>query len=247
LSVRPYLINLDRSADRLAFMTSQAAAIGFEFTRLAAVDGCALEDGAGPLSKPATGCFLSHMLAWRAIAAGCEPWGVVLEDDAKISPAFPEIVAGLAFPADADIVKLEAWPEATAFHRPGIPIAGRALFRQKGNLMGTAAYAITRDACRSLLAIAPACPTMPVDRWLFTRKSPIAARVTTYVMHPAPVIQQAYVAGEGDILTSIIHVDRADQRRQAKPKTAFRRIRRSLRRSIDEMFRPVVYRPIEWR
>jgi glycosyl transferase family 25 len=116
-----YLINLDRSADRLVFVTRRLQALGISYRRIVAVDGRTLspaEQAAFIALRPRDGrswgagqigCFMSHSDAWRNIAEGTVPFGLVLEDDIHLSDAAPTLLADPSWiPADADIVRLES-------------------------------------------------------------------------------------------------------------------------------------------
>ena len=90
------VINLDRSQDRLAHMTSEFARIGIEFERVAAVDAQSRSDLQEtpmqlnpltqlPLTNAEIACFLSHKACWAKIADGDDAYGVVFEDDIVFS------------------------------------------------------------------------------------------------------------------------------------------------------------------
>lgn len=93
-----FLINLDRSTERLARMAFRLEHVGFEWTRISAIDGAAalqagcpdydeaaaIKVGGRALRPGEVGCYLSHLEAARQVAAsGCD-WGLVLEDDANL-------------------------------------------------------------------------------------------------------------------------------------------------------------------
>lgn len=97
-----YLINLDRSPDRLAIMTDRLAAAGIAFERIAAVDGMTLSDAEfreqtrenrfyKPLRRGEVGCYLSHLLALQRFIDSSRPYGLLLEDDLVL----PDDLAGL--------------------------------------------------------------------------------------------------------------------------------------------------------
>ncbi len=95
-----FVINLDRSPERLADIRADMAAAGIDVIRIPGVDGKAIPEaersllGYAPL--PATtrqaagageyGCYLSHLRAIEAIAAGPAEAGVVFEDDVRPDP-----------------------------------------------------------------------------------------------------------------------------------------------------------------
>ncbi len=89
--IRFYIINLDRSSERLANISAHLKSLGIEFTRIAAVDGRELSDISiyplryfRPLTKGELGCSLSHYKCWQQIIQDRIDYGVVLEDDVII-------------------------------------------------------------------------------------------------------------------------------------------------------------------
>lgn len=114
-----YVINLDRSTERLNHIKSVFHNAGLDFIRIAAVDGRALpqeeferlthiRNWPKKLTKTEVGCFLSHLECLRLISEGNDPYGAVFEDDIKLSS-----YAGLFLnnwqwiPEGCDIVKLD--------------------------------------------------------------------------------------------------------------------------------------------
>ncbi len=119
------VINLDRSADRLASISSQLERVGMSFERVAAFDGKALSDEFvqehspkrvvsktyhRALSNAEVACSLSHQKAWRKIIDDDLDFAIVLEDDCELLNNFTDtvnLIAGL--PADSwDFIKLYA-------------------------------------------------------------------------------------------------------------------------------------------
>ena len=94
-----YLINLDRSPERLASMSGRLAEAGIAFERVAAVDGMALTEAQfrqqtrenryyKPLRRGEVGCQLSHLEALRRFVACGRGYAVILEDDAILADGF---------------------------------------------------------------------------------------------------------------------------------------------------------------
>ncbi|HUZ73155.1 MAG TPA: glycosyltransferase family 25 protein [Stellaceae bacterium] len=111
------VINLDRSADRLATFARRNGHLR-SVTRFAAVDGRGLDaqrliaDGviepavANSYTKGALGCALSHRALWEAAISGQRPI-TICEDDAIFNRRFEDTAATLierALPPDWDIV-----------------------------------------------------------------------------------------------------------------------------------------------
>src|ERR1700682_2069252 len=88
-----FLINLDRSKDRLAYMQGQFARAGLEFERVSAVDGTDLPDALKAyfvadtrLSSGEIGCYASHLAVWMKIATGTHGEAVLVCEDDMILP-----------------------------------------------------------------------------------------------------------------------------------------------------------------
>lgn len=120
---RVYVINLDRSPDRLAQMQEKLRALGVRFTRMSAVDGAKLSEDAlhdskvcTPMcakfsSKGAIGCALSHRNVWHDVVRNGFRSVLVLEDDANFAERdfharFTQ--AWRAVPRDWEVVKIGA-------------------------------------------------------------------------------------------------------------------------------------------
>ena len=99
-----YLINLDRSPDRLATMTAHLSAAGIAFERVAGIDGMLLSDAQfqaqtrenryyKPLRRGEVGCYLSHLEALQCFIASNRPYALILEDDVVLSEGVSGLVA----------------------------------------------------------------------------------------------------------------------------------------------------------
>jgi len=99
-----YVINLDRSPDRLASMTAHLSAAGIAFERVAGIDGMLLSDAKlqaqmrenrhyKPLRRGEVGCYLSHLKALQCFIASSLPYALILEDDVVVSDDVSALVA----------------------------------------------------------------------------------------------------------------------------------------------------------
>lgn len=119
--VRIYVVNLDRSPQRLEEITKQLSKFGLSFQRIAATDGKlatpaqkALLDEKnyqrkhGKTSLPGElGCYLSHVDAIREFLKSDDLFAVILEDDAMIENGFVHVLQHLAqHSGQWDMVKL---------------------------------------------------------------------------------------------------------------------------------------------
>ena len=121
IELQTYVINLDRSKDRLDAITRQLGEIGLPFSRIPAVDGkqaspeqmaCIDEQSYqrkhGKPSLPGElGCYLSHVKAIQTFLYSDAPFALILEDDAIFGEGFVDAVHELMrHPKKWDMVKL---------------------------------------------------------------------------------------------------------------------------------------------
>lgn len=156
-----YLINLDRSPERLAFMCAQATALGFSFIRIPGVDGRAglpdwLKDKfpSNRMTSGEVGCYASHLEVFRTMLAEGHSAAIVLEDDAVLDLDFHTVGrrAIAASPIGWDVIHLQ-----TKFKNSWHPLAklgwGYELIRHARLPAGSTAYAISAAGCRKLLSL----------------------------------------------------------------------------------------------
>jgi glycosyl transferase family 25 len=217
--LKAYLINLDRSEDRLAHMREELGRAGVEFERIAAVDGAALgadalEDfrNARSAANPSgwlpgeAGCFLSHFEAWRRIASTGDPWAAVFEDDLRVSPDLGRLLASDDWiPSGADVVRLEANRSMRLSGGRAITaVSGREVYLARSGTAGAAGYVIASSTCRSLLETPPHLHTV-LDVFLFKPKaSSVARRLRRYQVVPALCVQDSVLEGGETRLKSLI-------------------------------------------
>lgn len=203
-----FLINLDRAANRLAFVARRLDALGLPFVRIAAVDGATLvsadrftfvaarpRDGKRGWRDGQIGCFLSHFDAWQRIATGGAPFGLVLEDDLHVSEKLPALLCDTGWvPEDADVVRLEATGQWLALGRPVALASGRSVRRIRSAAWGAGAYLLSKRAAARLIASDPTSQS-PVDDFLFNpTSSPLARSLLTYQVVPALAVQDKFSA-----------------------------------------------------
>lgn len=216
-TVAAYLINLDRSADRLAHMRTELDRASLPFERMPATDGTLLEADRLEAFRDSTanpddwlpgeiGCFLSHLEVWERIAAGNAPYGIVLEDDIHVSPDLGRLFESTAWiPADADIVRLEAnRPMRLSKGRAISELPGRQVFRAHSGTSGSAAYIISKRAAERLRNT-PTKHYDHVDLFLFKPKvSGVAQALKRYQVVPAMCVQSGVLPGDDMRLASLI-------------------------------------------
>lgn len=119
--VPTFVINLDRSKDRLAHMQGEFTRVGMPFVRLPAVEGANLPDAAKPYFCDASGqiksvllpaeigCYASHIVAWQEVADGtCGDHALVCEDDIVLPDRLPALLQRIlrTAPAGWDLIRL---------------------------------------------------------------------------------------------------------------------------------------------
>lgn len=194
-----FVINLDRSVDRLARIDAALQALGLPYTRVPAVDGRQLSEAErsqaideatyrrrhGMSSLPGEiGCYLSHVKAIRQFLGGNARAAVILEDDVQPDAELPAVLhALLECPTEWDMVKL------SGVHS-GTPVRVRPLTRghwlavMLSRCTGSSAYIVNRTAASVYLQqLLPM--TLPYDHvydqgWRFGLQvrmvTPLAAR-----------------------------------------------------------------------
>jgi glycosyl transferase family 25 len=160
-----YVINLDRSPERLAAVEASAARHAIAFTRIAAVDGRTLTIAGHPgvdvarfetvngrsLVAGEVGCYLSHVKALEAFLADGREIGLICEDDVDFTSETPAFMGRLAGASDWDVVKLFnfRYRGFVPHHRLSDEwTLGRCLHGPSGS---SASYAVTRNGARRLI------------------------------------------------------------------------------------------------
>jgi len=189
-----FVINLDRSADRLAVVQAEFARIGIPFERVAGIDAAAGAPISVPrLTEAEVCCFLSHRQCWDAIAYGPDQYGAVFEDDVVFSDDAGAALADDSWiPHDADVVKLETFFNRVRLGRPVSAVAGYSVRRLLGQHLGACGYILSKQAAARLLRETESF-TVPVDVALFSPTQMTTARSTIYQMVPALCLQALFV------------------------------------------------------
>ncbi|UXN06067.1 glycosyltransferase family 25 protein [Bartonella sp. HY761] len=98
-----YVINLDRTPERLQRLQEIFGDLQLELTRVAAIDAQNLNDDdvneiqknniwSEPLTKGEIACFLSHARALQLIADGDDEYGAIFEDDVELGEGAQDIL-----------------------------------------------------------------------------------------------------------------------------------------------------------
>lgn len=211
------LINLDRSADRLAWMNARLEQLGLDFQRIPAVDGKALTpaliadttlprvDGT-PWAAGEVACFLSHIECWKIAAEHADSHTAIFEDDVHFEPEAGKFLRESSWiPDHVDVVKLETYRQPTLIDRGSIRALDRSISRLWGRHWGSAAYIVSKSAARKLLDAVGAFDCT-VDEFLFDPRE--QKNYICYQLHPSICIQDAILNSDGGELGSVIHGER---------------------------------------
>ena len=195
-----YCINLSRRPDRLEHMRGQAAAAGFDFARIEAVDGSAPgmeeaarvageESGTPPLGTGAYACFQSHRACWQALVDSGASHAMVLEDDMRFAPDFGRYLEPGWIPAETELIRLETFGTRVHLDPASVPTTGpRRLHPMRSCQIGAGAYVLSRPVAAALLERTRKVEAA-VDHVLFDIGAPAFAGHDILQMTPAPAIQ----------------------------------------------------------
>ena len=160
-----YLINLDRSTDRLQSAEQHFNAVGLPFERIVAIDARKEDMSIYPIDRKVfqrthgrttirpgeIGCYFSHLKALRAFLASGREFGVVCEDDVLPQEQLSAVLVELLdCSSEWDIVSL------FHFHRGGPLVLRRAkefsMNVHIAHISSAAAYIVSRQAAETLVS-----------------------------------------------------------------------------------------------
>ena len=195
-----YVINLDRSPDRLEHFRLQAAKEGLEFQRIPAVDGSRLDkftmdrllsisSGYRRPSPGEMGCYLSHRKAWTQLLHDKFSCGFIAEDDVHLANASCFLLESAWLPAEFDLIKADTTRHLCEFcvdvHSK---YSGHTLRFPKSYHPGAGGYFISREgAVRLLGATENVCDA--IDDIMFDPKLGTAQSLVIYQLDPAICVQ----------------------------------------------------------
>ncbi len=193
-----YLINLDRSTDRLSFMAEQFRNLGLEYVRVPAVDGRSLTTSEvqaltavddrwkAPLTRSEIGCFLSHRRCLEQIVQASEPYAIVVEDDIEFADDALNFFKEMSWiPDDTDLLKIETNGKKVLIDTPTrCGDTGYAVARLHSTHIMSAGYIISKDAAAFLLARMERI-WAPIDQFIFSAEHGIFKELVIYQCTPA--------------------------------------------------------------
>ncbi|MEL6583934.1 MAG: glycosyltransferase family 25 protein [Pseudomonadota bacterium] len=167
--MQTFVINLDRDTARMADMAAMLEGFGAGFERLSAITPETLTPDMRARFKDNTvlsggeiGCFVSHLTLHETIAAGTDPWYLILEDDVALTQG-PEALRAAAEGVSADVIKMEYLPKSGSLKVADTPVG--ALVRPWKIPLCTAAMLISPQGARKILKRARGID-LPYDHFL---------------------------------------------------------------------------------
>lgn len=202
--MKVYLINLDRSPERLAWFMGQVEGKGVDVVRVPAVDARGLPDdeferllkltsGHNSMSPAEMGCLLSHRKVWQLVADGPEEWAFIAEDDIHLSAEAPKFLSDDSWiPPGADIVRAETDMRIQEMSYELVGTAsGRQLRALKSKQLGSAGYFICRSASDKLISHTNT-HVEPVDVVLFALHAGLLRELRVLQLVPALCVQDMW-------------------------------------------------------
>jgi glycosyl transferase family 25 len=166
--VKAYVINLREADRRRRFMEDQLRRLQLDYVLVPAVHGRALTEEQRRLVDwdafaadrqmrlELIGCNISHLDVYRRIAAGDDRCGLVLEDDARLADAVPDLLRWVEREiSDGEVVLLHyraSRLEPVRLENRGAVMNGEfRLLRCTNFVVSAAGYVVTQATCRRLL------------------------------------------------------------------------------------------------
>jgi len=246
--MKSYLINLDRSPDRLQFFAQQANSLGIEFERISAVDGRKMTAAElaevvspvfefQPLNAGEIGVFMSHREAWKRLVSSGAPQAAVFEDDVLLVNSVRQILSAIDTQyIEFDIIKLETTL------RP-VVCAKSEMRLQSGNVLqrlltwhgGAAGYVISARCALTLLNLSDRLAD-PVDQVMFNPMSSICSQLRILQLNPAGCVQKD-ILSELDSAAFGTTIDRNVTRGRLFRHGLFVDVRRMLKKQFERQRR----------
>jgi len=263
-----YVINLERSIERRAWMEKELAGARVNAEFVSAIDGrrfsatcmadLARRNPARPISAAEAACAVSHRKTWRKILCSGAPFAVVLEDDVHLGRGLAEVLESDWARWRFDVVKLETRLEEGWLSRSGDAVRGnpeRSVRRLYSGNLGTAAYLLSAGGARKLLAVTREFVD-PLDVVLFSDQAVRSGALTIFQLRPAVAVQEELLARKtmtDSALGGTIGDDRGDIRvkrslsASAKIMREFRRPLSRLASAVEKTICRLRNRDREWR
>ncbi|RCL01808.1 MAG: glycosyl transferase [Candidatus Tokpelaia sp. JSC085] len=231
-----YVINLDRSSDRLRRIERLFAQQDLRLTRIQAIDAKDISDAdykkfterkrwPDPITRGEVACFLSHRLALQQIAQESEAYSAIFEDDVILSSHARFFLKNwLWIPSGVHLIKIETDGKKVWLGPPVAHLDVFTLARLKSTHIMAAAYIVSKKTA-AYLAEKMEYVYAPVDHFLFNIDFDIAMALQVHQLDPAIVVQAN--------LTSTLQHDRAQHQYDKKKKRSLlQKLQREMLRII---------------
>jgi len=212
---RCYLINLDRSPDRLDAMHAHLSALDIPYERIPGVDGAALDEAEfrqytrenryyKPLRRGEVGCYLSHNRALQRFLDSNAAYALILEDDAILDTDACTAISSALTLRDTEQDALRQW-DLLKLNRPRrrrielARLGTRFLVEYGLSVPATTTAALwTRTGAERWLAAFRGCPR-PIDCDL---QYPWETGLTILSIHPPIARPEDVTTTLGNPITS---------------------------------------------
>ncbi len=255
-----YVINLESSPERRAWMECELARAGVSGEFVRAIDGRRLGPGferrlreretVYRLSKYEAACTLSHRKVWRRFLASGASHAIILEDDVRLGSSFARAATFDWSRLNFDIVKLETMSDKVWLAKASEAFEQRRIHRLLSGHLGAAGYVVSAAGARKLLQLTQRT-VQPVDHTMFGAAAICAGRLRVLQLVPAIAMQCRLraPAAAGSVLKSSLEMQRGSLLSSIyRGEISFRRRLVRETKRIFEQARDLLYRgPIQLR
>lgn len=213
--MKNYVINLDRSQDRLSHCQKQFEKISIPFERVSGVDAFDLDDDViiniklhedwPKQTQSEFACFMSHRKCWQLLANSNEKYAAIFEDDIVLSDQAGQFLSNEDWiPRNIDLLRLETFKERTYYKRLGISVFKRQLLRMMGFQAGAGGYILSQKLANELLKLTDNYMPAPVDHLLFDPRLEVMNKYFAYQLVPAVCVQELVLEQQKSKMGSLI-------------------------------------------
>lgn len=165
-AVRAWVINLDRSVQRLEHIRQRLDELQIPWERVPAVNGAELDlsldqrldtaafgarHGKPPLPGE-LGCYLSHVKAMDLFLASSDGYALILEDDVELGSSLPAVMDQLVMhPKHWDLIKLSGIHSGHPLRIQRLNDGHHAIAVSTTSYTGASCYLVNRRAAAALL------------------------------------------------------------------------------------------------
>lgn len=200
--MKTYLINLDRSPDRLTFFQDQANKVGISVERISAIDGRSLPESTWktivdqrfefqPINVYEVAVFLSHKAIWERMIRDRVSVAAIFEDDAILAPQIADTFRSIEnAKVPFDVIKLETTLRSVVLTESGFRLStGESLHPLRSWHGGAAGYVVSLEGAEKL-SKATNLISDQVDQVMFNPLSKISSSLKILQCNPAVCVQK---------------------------------------------------------